>query len=65
LAAGSLFGAIMMWKLKKTGFYLYVAANIIAAILPMVWLGSAFAIMGFIWPVIFIVLYAINLKHLK
>ncbi len=65
LAAGSLFGAIMMWKLKKTGFYLYVAANIIAAILPMVWLGSAFAILGFIWPVIFIVLYAINLKHLK
>lgn len=65
LAAVSLYGAIMMWKLKKTGFYLYTVANIVAAILPIIWLGSAFAAMGFIWPVLFIVLYALNLKHMS
>lgn len=65
LAAASLYGAIMMWKLKKTGFYLYTGANVIAAILPMVWLGAAFGIMGLLWPVVFIVLYGLNLKHLS
>ena len=65
LAAASLYGAIMMWKLKKTGFYIYTGANIIGAILPIVWLGVGFAFMSFLWPVVFIVLYALNLKHLS
>ena len=65
LAAASLFGALQMWKLKKMGFYLYVGAQLIAAILPLVWLGSAFAILGFLWPVVFIVLYGLNLKHMS
>ena len=65
LAAASLYGAIMMWKLKKTGFYLYAGSNVIAAILPIVWLGAGFAIMGLIWPIAFIVLYGLNLKHMS
>lgn len=65
MAAASLYGAIMMWKLKKTGFYIYTGANVIAAILPIVWLGGGFAFMSFLWPVVFIVLYGLNLKHLK
>ncbi len=65
LAAASLYGAIMMWKLKKTGFYIYTGAQIIGAILPIVWLGVGFALMSFLWPVVFIVLYALNLKHLS
>lgn len=65
MAAASLYGAIMMWKLKKTGFYVYTGANVIAAILPIVWLGGGFAFMSFLWPVVFIVLYGLNLKHLK
>lgn len=65
MAAASLYGAIMMWKLKKTGFYIYTGANVIAAILPIVWLGGGFAIMSMIWPVLFIVLYGLNLKHLS
>lgn len=65
LAAASLFGALQMWKLKKMGFYLYVAANIIAAVLPMVWLGAAFGAMGLVVPIVFIVLYGLNLKHMS
>ena len=65
MAGISVFGAIMMWKLKKTGFYVYTGANVIWAILPIVWLGGGFAFMGLLWPVVFIVLYGLNLKHLK
>lgn len=65
MAAASLYGAIMMWKLKKMGFYIYTGSNVIAAILPIVWLGGGFAFMSFLWPVVFIVLYGLNLKHLK
>jgi len=65
LAAASLFGAIQMWKLKKMGFFIYAGANIIAPIATIVMLGGGFAIMSFLWPVVFIVLYGLNLKHLS
>jgi hypothetical protein len=66
LAFLSLFGAIMMWKLKKTGFYLYTAANIIALILPFVlFSGVPVNIFGIIITVGFIAMYAANLKAMK
>lgn len=64
LAAGTLFGAIMMWKLKKTGFYLYTAASVIAFLLPL-FFGMSFSVMGAVVAVIFIVLYGLNLKHME
>ena len=36
----SLFGALMMWKQKKTGFYLYLAGEILPYILPLILLGG-------------------------
>lgn len=66
LAFGSLLGAIMMWKLKKSGFYLYSVANIIAFILPMFMVsGMPFNIFGLVITLGFIAMYAANLKAMK
>jgi len=64
LAAASLYGAIMMWKLKKMGFYIYTGANVIAIILPL-FFGMSFSAIGAVIPVVFIVLYGLNLKELS
>ena len=58
LMAGSLYGAIQMWKLKKLGFYIYAAANVVLLIL-------GFSIWSLIFTALFIVLYGLNLKHLE
>jgi len=55
LLAGSLYGAIQMWKLKKLGFYIYAAANVILLILN-------FGIFGLIITAAFIIMYYLNLK---
>jgi len=66
LSAASLFGAIMMWKLKKTGFYVYTGANVVAFFLPMIMLeGVPFNVMGFVFLAAFIVMYGLNLKHMR
>lgn len=65
----TLIGAIMMWNLKKSGFYLYIGGIIVLAVAPMIVLGKGFlgamsaAGIGF-FGVIFIVMYAVNLKHM-
>lgn len=65
LALASLYGAIMMWKLKKMGFYLYSGANVIALFIPMIMASGKFPIFGLIITALFIFLYGLNLKHLK
>jgi len=57
LLAGSLYGAIQMWKLQKLGFYIYAAANVILLII-------SFGIFPLIFTALFIVLYGLNLKHM-
>ena len=59
----SLFGVIKMWKLQKIGFYLYVGASAASMIMGIIY--SGFGVMGVIFPILFIVLYGLNLKHLK
>jgi len=58
LSAASLFGAIMMWQMKKLGFYIYAAAQVIAMVL-------GFTVMGLIFTALFIVLYFLNFKHME
>ncbi len=65
LAIVLLLSAIMMWKLKKMGYYLYILVKILGIILPIVLLGSMFKIAGLIIPVIFIVLYGLNYKAMS
>jgi hypothetical protein len=65
-----LVGVIMMWKLKKVGFYIYIVGEIAPMALPFILLGGFGALSGFslvlgIIPIIFIALYALNLKHLE
>jgi hypothetical protein len=57
-SAGSLYGAILMWNLKKMGFYLYVAAQVLLVAFGFTWIGLFFA-------ALFIVLYVLNFKHLE
>ncbi len=62
-------GAILMRKLKKNGYYLYLIASILGIIVPLIFVG--FGIIGFaiiignIFTLAFIIMYSVNLKHLK
>jgi hypothetical protein len=64
-----LVGAIMMWKQKKTGFYLYAVGELVPPIISMVLVGmagmGALGLLGFIVPIAFIVMYGMNLKHMN
>ena len=70
LAAIGLLGVWMMWNLRKTGFYLYTLASILALGVPFYFLGGGLLAMmsvgvgGFI-SLVFIILYGINLKHMS
>jgi hypothetical protein len=64
-----LVGAILMWKQKKNGFYIYVIGQVAPLVTSAVLLGgSAFSgmalFMGAIFPIAFIVMYGLNLKHM-
>ena len=64
--AFSLVGAIRMWKLHKSGFYVYSSSQIIILFLPVVWMNwQAFSATNAIFTFIFIFAYFLNLKHLK
>ena len=58
LIAGSLYGAILMWGLKKMGFYLYSGANIVLLII-------SYSLFGLIITAAFIVMYYLNLKYME
>lgn len=65
-----LIGAIMMRKLKKSGFVIYVLGQIIPLIGTALLLGVTLAggiSMGFtaFFALVFIILYATQLKHMK
>jgi hypothetical protein len=79
----SAYGAMMMWQLKKTGFYVYllgelipyitlfmVGAQAMSAVGAMAGMAAS-AMMGIVIAImlvldlIFIIMYAVNLKHMK
>jgi hypothetical protein len=74
-----LFGALMMWKLKKSGFFLYISGQISPFIGMYGLMGglmpnssgplAGFALIGqvfaLIFPLGFIIMYGVNYKHLK
>ena len=61
LAGLSLFGVIKMWKLKKSGFWMYAIVNGIIAILGLIGGGLVGGLIG----IAFIVMYGLNLKHMS
>ena len=70
LSVVALLGVIMMWQLKKAGFYLYAAARVLLILVPFVFIGyNLISILifssGLIFAVLFIVLYSLNLKEMS
>ncbi len=61
----ALFGVIKMWKLNKSGFMLYVGATVVSIIMSVVYSGFGAAIFGIVISAAFIVMYGLNMKHLK
>lgn len=65
----SLLGVFLMFKLKKNGFYLYTFANFFWCLVPLVLIdfnaAMMTAIMYGIMTIIFVILYAMNLKHME
>lgn len=61
----SLIGVIKMWKLQKSGFMMYVVAAVGAIAMSVVYSGVSASIVGIIISGVFILLYGLNLKHLK
>lgn len=65
LSLASLIGAILMWKLNKIGFHVYALANSIALFIPILMFSMPISWSGILLTACFIVLYALNLKHMK
>jgi hypothetical protein len=66
----SLLGVWFMWNLRRMGFGIYVVASLLGLLVPFVFLGFnmmtfiGLGVGGFI-TVLFIILYAVNLKHMR
>lgn len=69
-------GALLMWNLKRVGYFIYIPGGVIPLVVSAIgvqymmsgWLAS-FGIMGVVingmFTAAFIVMYGVNLKHLK
>ena len=64
-----LIGAFLMWGLDKKGFYLYVIGTVAGIVAPiMIYKGILGAMAGggiAFFGILFVVLYGLNLKHLR
>jgi hypothetical protein len=62
-------GVFMMWNLKKTGFYVYTVCQIAYVLVPFIMVGGLagglMGVLGAIFPIVFIILYGLNLKHMR
>ena len=65
LYAGSLIGAIRMWKLHRNGFFIYTITQLLILFLPVIWINTqAFSVTNAIFITLFIVGYGWNWKWL-
>jgi len=62
-------GAMMMWNLKKTGFYIYTIGQVAQIIVPFVvvggLLGGATGMITAVFSIAFIIMYGVNLKSMS
>ncbi len=66
----TLFGAILMWRLKRSGYFIYIAGIIVGLIVPFYLYGNNFLAIGVssiasFFGLVFIALYALNIKSFK
>ena len=69
-SAMSILGVFFMYKQQKKGFYLYTAANLLAVVPGLVLLGGNMMVMATyggitLISLVFIGMYAANLKHMS
>ncbi|MEG0796794.1 MAG: hypothetical protein RR397_09885 [Odoribacter sp.] len=70
LSVISLLGAVMMFQLKRLGFYLYTASQILALFILPYFAGFSIAVLigmlsSGLFAILFIILYAVNLKYMN
>jgi hypothetical protein len=64
--AGSITGAILMWKLKKPGFHVYIISQILLVLSPMYFFHlPSPSMLDIILSGTFIILYSSNLKYMS
>ena len=62
----SFWGAIKMWNLKKAGFHLYTASQILLIILQVIYMGQyGFPYLSVFITGVFVLLYFRNLKYMS
>lgn len=64
----SLFGAIKMFQLKKSGYVIYMIPNCLMLLFQIIGIAAAFTFLSLISllvSILFIVLYGTNLKYMK
>lgn len=66
----TLAGALLMWRLKRTGFYIYIIGVIIGLAVPFYLFGNDMIAVGAtafnnFFGLVFIALYALNLKAMS
>ncbi len=66
----TLLGAILMWRFKRSGFYLYISGTLIGILVPFYLYGINVMSIGIsffsgFFGLIFIALYALNIKSLR
>jgi hypothetical protein len=67
---GAVLGVVMMWNLKKQGFYLYTGFRVLILLVPLFVMGfniiSIFMVAsGMVFTALFILLYGFNLKYMQ
>ncbi|MBM78857.1 MAG: hypothetical protein CL846_10280 [Crocinitomicaceae bacterium] len=61
-----IYSAMQMWKLQKTGFFIYIGHHVFNLIIPVFFGGEMLLTAAtLVFPAAFIVLYGLNFKHLK
>jgi len=56
---------LLMFRLKRSGFWIYLVANVIMLFLSFFVVMTFFNALFILGSILFIVLYALQFKHLK
>ncbi len=66
LSAFSLLGAVMMWNLRKIGFHIYTASQLIYLVVPLIYFGGETnPLFNIMLTALFVYLYARNLPFMR
>lgn len=66
LFAVSFFGVWRMWKLERKGYFVYVSAQLMILVYPLIWLGKpAFSAVALIFTTLFVAIYSFQYRHLR